>query len=212
MMGVRVCLLALSMVALGAVSSMAQNADSGPAWSASANLITYVLPDEGNYAQPTVTLDRKWLHVEGRLNYEAMNTASLWAGYNLAGGSAVAWELTPMVGAAFGDVGGVAPGYVASIAWWKLDFYSEGEYLFDLSRSADSFLYNWSELALAPAAWLRVGLVTERTRVRATAREIQRGPFIGITFRRLECAAYLLDARHGAPTMALSVGWNFGSD
>ena len=208
----RVGLLALVMLTLGTAPASAQRADTSPAWSASATVITYVVPDEGNYVQPTVTLDRKWLHVESRLNYEALNTASLWVGYNLEGGSAVSWELTPKVGGAFGDVAGVAPGYAGSIAWWKLDFYSEGEYLFDLTRSADSFLYNWSELALAPADWLRVGLVTERTRVRATAREVQRGPFVALTFGRFDCAAYLLEAKHVAPTVALSLGWNFGSD
>lgn len=208
----RVGLLALVTLTLSTAPTWAQSADTSPAWSAAATVITYVVPDEGNYAQPTVTLDRKWLHVEGRLNYEALNTASLWVGYGLEGGSAVSWELTPRVGGAFGDVAGVAPGYAGSIAWWKLDFYSEGEYLFDLTRSADSFLYNWSELALAPADWLRVGLVTERTRVRATAREIQRGPFVALTFGRFDCAAYLLEAKHVAPTVALSLGWSFGSD
>ena len=131
----RVGLLALVMLTLGAAPALAQSADISPAWAASATVITYVVPDEGNYVQPTVALDRKWLHVESRLNYEALNTASLWVGYNLAGGATVAWELTPKVGGAFGDVGGVAPGYAGSIAWWKLDFYSEGEYLLDLTRS-----------------------------------------------------------------------------
>ena len=208
----RVALLALAMLTLGATSAPAQTAAGSAPWSASATVITYVVPDEGNYAQPTVTFDRTRLHVEGRLNYEALNTASLWVGYNLEGGSTVVWELTPKVGGAFGDVAGVAPGYAGSIAWWKLDFYSEGEYLFDLTRSADSFLYNWSELAVAPVDRLRVGLVTERTRVRATAREIQRGPFVALTFGRFDCAAYLLDAKHSAPTVALSLGWSFGSD
>ena len=208
----RVGRLAISMLMLGAAPALAQNADSAAAWSGSATGITYVVPDEGNYVQPTVSLDRKWLHVEGRLNYEALNTASLWVGYNLEGGSTVEWTLTPKVGGAFGDVAGVLPGYAATIAWRKLDFYSEGEYLFDLTRSADSFLYNWSELAVAPVDWLRVGLVTERTRVRAAGRDIQRGPFVALTFGRFDCAAYVLDAPHNTPTVALSLGWRFGAD
>ncbi len=88
----RVGLLAIVMLTLCAAPSLAQNADSAAAWSASATVITYVVPDEGNYLQPTVSLDRKWLHVEGRLNYEALNTASLWVGYNLEGGSTVEWD------------------------------------------------------------------------------------------------------------------------
>ncbi len=65
---------------------------------------------------------------------------------------------------------------------------------------------------MAPVEWLRVGLVTERTRVRDAAREIQRGPFVALAFGRLDCAVYVLDASHSAPTVALSLGWRFGSD
>jgi hypothetical protein len=182
------------------------------AWSGSATLFSYLIPGAGDYAQPTVALDRKALHVEGRFNYEALRTGSLWAGYNFEGGSTVTWTFTPMGGGAFGDVGGLAPGYTGSLAWRKLDFYSEGEYLFDLGTPADSFLYNWSELAVAPVPWLRAGVVTQRTRVRATDREIQRGPFVGLTHGRFEVGAYMLDAADHSPSVVLSFAWTFGPD
>jgi hypothetical protein len=175
-------------------------------------VFTYLIPGDGNYAQPTLALDRDWLHVEARFNYEALRTGSLWGGYNIEGGSTVEWTLTPMVGAAFGDVVGVAPGYSGSLSWWKLDVYSEGEYLYDIDTPDDSFLYNWSEVAFVPVDWLRVGLVTQRTRVRETNREIQRGPLVGLALGNLELNAYLLDAEETAPTVVLSVGWTFDSD
>lgn len=205
----RAGVLVIVMLVAGAATARAQDAASG--WSGEATLFSYLIPGEGDYAQPTVALDRTALHVEGRFNYEALRTASLWAGYNFEGGSTVTWTLTPMIGGAFGDVGGVAPGYTGSIAWRRFDFYSEGEYLFDLGTPADSFLYNWSELALTPVSWLRAGLVTQRTRVRATDREIQRGPFVSLMVGRLDVGAYLLDSSERSPTVALSFGWTFGS-
>lgn len=204
-------LILILILILNTAPASAQDA-AASAWSGSATLFTYLIPGAGNYGQPTVALDRKALHVEGRYNYEALRTGSLWAGYNFEGGSAVTWTFTPMVGGAFGAVGGVAPGYTGSIAWRKLDFYSEGEYLFDLGTPADSFLYNWSELAVAPVPWLRAGLVTQRTRVRATAREIQRGPFVGLTHGRFDVGAYMLDTADQSPSVVLSFGWTFGSD
>ena len=36
-----------------------------------------------------------------------------------------------MLGGVFGETTGVAPGYKGSLSWWKLELYSEGEYVFD---------------------------------------------------------------------------------
>ena len=91
----------------------------------------YNVPGDRNYPQPTLTADRDWLHLEARYNYEDLETGSAWIGYNLGGGEKVAWELTPMLGGVFGNVVAVAPGYRGSVSWWRLEFASEGEYVFD---------------------------------------------------------------------------------
>ena len=43
-------------------------------WSASASVYQYLVPDDRDYAQPTVTFDREWLHLEARYNYEDLHT------------------------------------------------------------------------------------------------------------------------------------------
>src|SRR3954468_4630422 len=70
-------------------------------WSFSAAAYTYLLPDEGNYAQPTVTADHGRVHLEARYNYEDRDTGSLWIGFNVEGGEHVEWSLTPMLGGVF---------------------------------------------------------------------------------------------------------------
>jgi hypothetical protein len=125
-------------------------------WSFSASVYTYIVPDDADYAQPTVTADRGWLHLEARYNYEALKTGSAWAGYNFAGGEKLAWELTPMLGGVIGDTTGIAPGYKGSLSWWKLELYSEGN-TSSTPAIPPSFLYNWSELTLAPVEWFRFG-------------------------------------------------------
>jgi len=178
-------------------------------WSFSATVNTYFLPDEGNYAQPTVAVDRGWFHVETRYNYEAMETGSVWAGYNFEGGATVAWEITPMFGGVFGSAKGVAAGYAGSLSWWKLNLYSEGEFVFDAVQSSDSFFYNWSELAIVPVEWFRAGLVTQRTRVFDTDRDIQRGLFAGASYKSLEAAIYVFNPDDGAPAVVGAVGVSF---
>ena len=177
-------------------------------WSFSASAYTYFVPDSREYVQPTLAADRGPVHLEARYNYEALDTASLWAGYNFSGGDTLAWEITPMLGGVFGDTTGVAPGYHGSLSWWKLELYSEGEYVFDTGDSS-SFFYNWSELSLAPVNWLRFGLVTQRTRLYQSDRDIQRGFLVGFSWRRIGVTAYVLNPDENEPTLVASVGLHF---
>ena len=179
------------------------------AWSFAASAYTYVVPDSGNFVQPTCAADRNWLHLEARYNYEAQETGSLWMGYNFSGGETIAWELTPMLGGVFGGTDGIAPGYRASVSWRRLEFYSEGEYVIDTGDSSDSFLYNWSELALVPADWFRFGLVTQRSRAYESDRDIQRGLLVGFSYRRADFTGYLFNPDDDKPTFVLAVGVSF---
>ncbi len=88
-------------------------------WSFSASASTYIVPDDHDYVQPTVTADRGWLHLEGRYNYEALETGSVWVGYNFSGGQTLTWEFIPMLGGVLGDTWGIAPGYKGSLGWWR---------------------------------------------------------------------------------------------
>src|SRR5687767_2822636 len=206
----RELIVTVMLLAVGPATSAAQSAGEAEerTWVLSAAVALYALPDEDNYAQPTFTADRGALHLEARYNYEALRTASLWAGYTMRGGQRIEWELAPMVGVVFGATDGLAPGYVTSVSWWRVDAYLEGEYVF-ASTSDDSFAYHWSEAAIAPLDWLRGGVVTQRTRAYATERNIQRGPFVNVTFERIDAAAYMFIGEHSKPTFVLSIGLSF---
>ena len=174
-------------------------------WTFSAVLSIYQVPDDRIYGQPTVMADRDRLHLEARYNYEDINAASAWVGYNLGGGEKVAWELTPMFGVVFGTVAAVAPGYRGSVSWWRLDLSSEGEYVFGDKDAEERFFYNWSELTVAPAEWWRVGLVTQRTRAYDADRDVQRGFLAGFSYRNLDSAVYVLNPDDGAPIVMVAV-------
>jgi hypothetical protein len=179
------------------------------AWSFSASVYTYLVPDSRDYVQPTFTADHGWLHLEARYNYEALDTGSAWVGYNFSGGEKLAWEFTPMLGGVFGETTGVAPGYKGSLSWWKLELYSEGEYVFDTGNSSDNFFYNWSELTLSPVDWFRFGLVTQRTRLYKTDREVQRGVLAGFSYKMVDLSAIVFNPDDAKPTLVFAVGLTF---
>ena len=200
--------IAMAIILAGG-SAHAQTTTDQRAWSFSASALTYVVPDSQNYVQPTVTADHGAFHLEARYNYENLHTGSAWVGYNFNGGEKLTWEVTPMLGGVFGDTAGVAPGFKGSLNWWKLELYGEGEYVFDSGESSDSFAYEWSEFTLAPAAWWRFGMVTQRTRAYKSDRDIQRGVLAGVSLKHLKLTAYLFNPDEDKPSFVFGVGVPF---
>jgi hypothetical protein len=177
-------------------------------WELAAWAYAYSVPNGRDFVQPTITADRDWLHLEARYNYEALDTGSVWAGYNLAGGETLAWTLTPMVGAVFGDTEGVAPGYRGSLGWKRFELYSEGEYLIDTGTRDSNFMYTWSELTFAPVEQIRFGVVIQRTRAYDTDLDIQRGLLLGVNLKRFQFTATIFNLDE-SPVVAVSAGIGF---
>jgi hypothetical protein len=175
-------------------------------WAFAGSLYTYLVPDSREYVQPTFSADRQWLHLEARYNYENVQTGSTWLGYNFAGGEKLAWEFTPMLGGVFGNTTGVAPGYKGSLSWWKLELASEGEYVFDVGELSKSYFYNWSELSLVPVEWFRFGLVTQRTRLYKSDRDVQRGLLAGVRYRKVEFTGYVFNPDESKPIFVFAFG------
>lgn len=178
-------------------------------WSISASLSTFLVHNGTDYLQPTLIANLDWLHLEGRYNYEALDAGSLWVGYNFSFGEKLTLEFTPMVGGVFGDMTGVAPGYELTLTWWKLELYSEGEYVFDTDDSSDDFFYNWSSLTLSPVDWFYFGMVTQRTRIEGKDRDIQRGPLIGFIYKWVDASAYCLDPGSENWTLVFSLSVSY---
>jgi hypothetical protein len=201
--------LLLAMPAIGQPTSAASDAPTENPWSFSLSAQTYFVPDEQDYVQPTITADHDWLHLEARYNYEDLNTVSTWIGYNFSGGEKLEWEFTPMVGGIFGDTTGVAPGYRASLSWWKLSLYSEGEYVFDTGDPSHDFFYSWSEVTISLVDWLRVGLAEQRTRADNADTEIQPGVVVGVSYKQLDLAVYVFEPYDSKPTVVVALSYSF---
>ena len=180
-----------------------------PAWEFSVAAYTYFVPDETNYVSPYIKADRKWLHLEARYNYEDQETGSVWIGYNFRTGSNFVFEITPMVGAVVGQTKGVAPGALMSMAYKKFDLSTESEYVFNTEDQADNFFYTWSELGYSPVDWLRLGLAGQRTRAYETPLEVQRGPFVGFSYKNLNVTTYVFNIGWTDPTVVLAASFSF---
>jgi len=191
------------------IASTGLSAADQKTWAFSASVSGYFIPNGRDYAQPTITADHDWLHLEARYNNEALDTGSVWIGYNFSVGDKLSLDFTPILGGVFGDLTGIAPGYEFTLSWWKLSLYSQGEYVFDTGNSSENYFYSWSELSLAPVDWFRFGLVAQRTKVYQTDLEIQRGFLVGFTYKQWDFTTYLFNPDQDQPSVVLTLAFNF---
>jgi len=134
-------------------------------WRLAASVYGYVVPDEPDFVMAIVPVEIGRLHLEGRYNYEAVRSGAAFAGVNAGWGKVLAFHVTPMIGGVVGDVDGLVPALRLTLAWWKLDLYSESEVVIDLHDAGASFFYDWSELGVSPIARLRFGAAAQRSRL-----------------------------------------------
>ena len=127
--GARVSLLAGTILAALACPNIAV-ADQGEASSttdqegsredssdAHVSVSAYLLSNQVDFLQPTVAVDHGALHLEGRYNYEAQRTGSVWVGWNFEWGRSLKVAVTPVLVAVLGTVHGIAPGFEADLSW-----------------------------------------------------------------------------------------------
>jgi hypothetical protein len=191
--------IALLLVALpcdaqeGKVTTASTSTIDAPGWAYSASAMYYSFRNQDDFMLAVATAEKGQLHVEARVNYEAIDSGSLFVGWKLSGGNKLTWELTPILGAVFGQKEGIAPGFEASLAYGIVDFYTESEYVRDTEVKEDSFTYSWNELGFTPLEWLRVGIVGQRTMVYQSERDIQRGLFAQLMYRKATLGLYIFN-------------------
>jgi hypothetical protein len=168
----------------------ASSTAAAPHWAYTATVSYYSFRNQDDFVLPIATAEKGPLYFEARYNYEAKDSGSLFAGWKFSGGEKIAYELTPILGAVFGAKEGIAPGFEASIGYGIVDFYTETEYVRDLDVRQDSFTYSWNELGFSPLEWLRIGLVSQRTLVYQSERDIQRGFFVQVKYRKATLGVY----------------------
>jgi hypothetical protein len=174
---------------------MPQQAGNAPAtsqWSFAITAYPTNVRGGENYTSAIGAADDGPLHLEARYNYESIGARSAYVGWAFSGGDALIWQVTPIVGGAWGTTRSAVAGAEASLAWRALDVYVEAEYVPTTSHE-DAYVYAWSELGFRPVKWLRVGIVGQRTRTYGGGREIQRGLLAQVTGGPVTVGAYVFN-------------------
>ena len=179
-----------------------------PSWEFGLTAYPTIVRNGNDYTSGIGVADRGPLHLEARINYESVGARSVFVGWTFAGGEELTWELTPLVGGAWGTTEAFVPALQASLGWGRLDFYIEAEYVRPSDKES-KYVYAWSELGFRPVEWLRAGLVAQRTRSYGGERDIQRGPFAQVTWRRLTLGGFWFNPGSSDQVVVVAIGAAF---
>ena len=180
-----------------------------PTWSGGIEAYGYLLEDGNGFLLVIAEADRGSLHLEGRYQYEDLDTGSLWVGWTLETGKSLHLEAVPMVGVVFGNTNGFAPGLELTLSWKSLELYSESEVVFDTEGAEGDFFYNWTEFSWQAAQWLKVGLVAQRTRMFKSELAIDRGLFAAVDVGPVGISLYGFNLAADAPFVVLALAVDF---
>jgi hypothetical protein len=162
-----------------------------------------------NFTSAVATADHGPMHLEARYDYESVGARSAFVGWTFSGGDETTWELTPIVGGAWGTIQAFVPGLEATVSHGRFDLYIEAEYVRDNHDNNSSYLYSWNELGFRPVEWLRLGIAGQRTRIYGGDRDIQRGPFAGFTIGKFTIAGYWFNPGSSEQVIVASIGAAF---
>ncbi len=198
-----VLLVALS--AAGRAAAASDGVPPPPLARVDATGYAYFVPHAPDFAVGIASADLRWLHLEGRYNYEALRTGSAFVGLTGRWGRPVQLTLTPMAGAAFGRLDGFVPALRATVTWWRFFLWTEPEVLIRVGGSGSTFFYNWTEAGFALGG-LRFGVVAQRTQVFETALALQRGLFAGLSLGPFNATFYEYNWGWLSPTFVGALG------
>jgi hypothetical protein len=173
-----------------------------------ASLNNYFFKDDYIF-NPVMTADKGTLHLEGRYNYEDLNTLSLFGGYNIEAGNELYFEFTPMIGFAFGSTNGVIPALEFTVTYGSFEWYNESEHVLVTDEGGDNFFYAWTEFNYYPADWLSLGVIATRTRLYEMDSDLQGGVSLGYYQEDLRIMASLMNLDFKDPILYVSLSYRF---
>jgi len=195
--------------AAGAESDTAAPAAADPPWEIGLTAYPTFVRTGDDYTSAVATADHGPLHFEARYNYESVGARSAFVGWTFSGGTETTWQLTPLLGGAWGTTQAFTPGFEATVAHGRLELYVEAEYVRDNHEASNSYFYAWSQLGVQTAEWLQLGVVGQRTRAYGGDRDFQRGPFAELTFGPVTIGGYWFNPGTNEQVVVASIGATF---
>lgn len=136
---------------------------------------------------------RKNWYLEGRYNYEALKTISLYAGRTFEKKSKLSYSLSPVIGAVIGRFNGGSVGANSECDYKKFFFSSQFQYTFSVHNRNDNFFYSWSDLSCLMANNIYAGISVQQTNLYKVKYKLEKGFFLKTIINRWTFPLYVFN-------------------
>lgn len=152
--------------------------------------------------------NRKQWYSEARYNYEAPETASIYAGKEFSKKGKLSCTATPMAGTLLGKWNGGSAALNISMDYQNFQFLAQSQYtLITREEEAENFFYSWSELRYYHNEIFFAGLTVQQTLVSKKSKLIEPGIVAGFSFGRWTFPIYLFNLSGSNRYLVLAINW-----
>ncbi len=134
---------------------------------------------------------KKGFYTELRYNYEDIKTGSLYFGRSFAGGKNLEFDIIPMLGIVVGKYNGASAAVNIELEYKNLFLSIHPQYTINKDKDADTFYFNWSELAYQPLKFMYAGVSVQQTKLYKTAMENEYGLLLCFVAKKYSFPVYL---------------------
>jgi hypothetical protein len=159
--------------------------------------------------QPTAHFQsaKNW-YIEGRYNYEDVQTFSLYVGKNISGGKDLEFSITPMIGYSIGKFNGVSLAGNLDLDWEGFYFSSQSQYSKSINTADDNFLFSWSEIGYSITDHVFTGISAQYTR-QMGENYMEAGILAGVSLGKLEIPLYMFNPFRKNQNFILGLSYEF---
>ena len=170
----------------------------------------FVQPKEVNTIIPKINYEspKHWF-VEGRYNWEEVQTASFHVGRSFEFKNIKGLDIKPVAGICFGQLNGGSLGTIIEYATDKFFISSEPQYVFAFNDKARRYLYSWSEASYSLTKMLYTGVALQHTKVIAEKGSVEPGLMAGISINNFEIPVYCFQPFNSARNFVVGVNWHW---
>lgn len=148
-------------------------------------------------------------YLEGRYNYEADKTMSVYAGKTFEKNSVVSYSASPIIGAVLGGFNGGSVGVNSEADYKKYFFSSQLQYTFSIKDKTQNFIYSWSDLSYQVLNNFYTGFSFQQTNLYKEQCKLEKGVFVKALFNKWSLPLYVFNpaARERYFVLGLSCDW-----
>ncbi len=146
-------------------------------------------------------------YAEGRYNYEADNTLSVYVGRTFQKESTISYAISTLAGIVAGQFNGGAIATNTDLQYRNFFLYLQSQYAFSIKDKGENYLYNWVDLGCNATPWLAVGLSMQLTNGYKTKAIVEKGFFITPSYGKWSFPIYIYNP--GSAEVYNVVGINY---